>query len=159
MIRRPPRSTLFPYTTLFRSRAHRISSPEEARRELGASLIVEGTVYRSGNAVRVNYALVDTSTRRQIRAGTITADASDPFAVQDRVADGVVRMLELELKPDERRALQVHGTRVAGAYDFYLQGRGYLQNYDRVENLENAIQVFERALAFDPNYALAYAAL
>src|SRR2546427_1860746 len=101
-------------------RTRRISSPEEARKELGASLILEGTVYRSGNAVRVNYALVDTSTRRQIRAGTITADASDPFAVQDRVAGGVVRMLELELKPQERRALQVHGTQVAGAYDFYL---------------------------------------
>src|SRR2546427_6161951 len=70
MIRRPPRSTLFPYTTLFRS--------------LGASLILEGTVYRSGNTVRVNYALVDTRTRRQVRAETITADASDPFAVQDR---------------------------------------------------------------------------
>src|SRR3989449_430132 len=140
-------------------RARRISSPEEARRELGASLILEGTVYRSGNTVRVNYALVDTSTRRQIRAGTITADASDPFAVQDRVADGVVRMLQLELNPKERRALQVHGTQVAGAYDFYLQGRGYLQNYDRVENLDNAIQVFEGALALDPNYALAYAGL
>src|SRR5437899_122325 len=140
-------------------RARRISSPEEARKELGASLILEGTVYRSGNTVRVNYALVDTSTRRQIRAGTITADASDPFAVQDRVADGVVRMLQLELNPKERRALQVHGTQVAGAYDFYLQGSGYLQNYDRVENLDNAIQVFEGALALDPNYALAYAGL
>ena len=140
-------------------RARRISGPEEARKELGASLILEGTVYRSGNTVRVNYALVDTSTRRQIRAGTITADASDPFAVQDRVADGVVRMLELELNPQERRALQVHGTQVAVAYDFYLQGSGYLQNYDRPENIENAINVFERALSLDPNYALAHAGI
>src|SRR2546422_5312917 len=140
-------------------RTRRISGPEEARKELGASLILEGTVYRSGNTVRVNYALVDTSTRRQIRAGTITADASDPFAVQDRVADGVVRMLELELNPQERRALQVHGTQVAVAYDFYLQGSGYLQNYDRPENIENAINVFERALSLDPNYALAHAGI
>ncbi len=140
-------------------RARRISSPEEAREELGANQILEGTVYRLGNTVRVNYALVDTGTRRQIRAGTITADASDPFAVQDRVADGVVRMLELELKPQERQALLVHGTQVAGAYDFYLQGRGYLQNYDKPENIENAISVFERALGLDPNYALAHAGI
>jgi len=140
-------------------RARRISSPEEARKELGASLSLEGTVYRSGNTVRVNYALVDTSAGRQIRAETITGDVSDPFALQDRVAAGAVQMLELELKPQERRALQVHGTQVAGAYDFYLQGRGYLQNYDKPENIESAISVFERALGLDPNYALAHAGL
>src|SRR2546427_3632531 len=117
MIRRPPRSTLFPYTTLFRS--------------LGASLILEGTVSRSGNTVRVNYALVDTRTRRQVRAETITADASDPFAVQDRVAAGHLRMLQLELKPQERPALRADGTQGAGAYEDYLQGRGYPQNYDK----------------------------
>ncbi|PYU14282.1 MAG: hypothetical protein DMG29_10030 [Acidobacteria bacterium] len=140
-------------------RARHISSPEEARKELGASLILEGTVYRSGNTVRVNYALVDTRTRRQVRAETITADASDPFAVQDRVAAGIVRMLQLELKPQERQALRAYGTQVAGAYEYYLQGRGYLQNYDKPENIENAISVFQRALGMDPNYALANAGL
>lgn len=140
-------------------RTRRISSPEEARKELGASQILEGTVYRSGNTVRVNYALVDTSTGRQTRAETITGDVSDPFAFQDRVAAGAVQMLELELKPQERQALLVHGTQVAGAYDFYLQGRGYLENYDKPENIESAISVFERALSLDPNYALVYAGL
>ena len=46
-----------------------------------------------------------------------------------------------------------------GAYDFYLQGRGYLQDYDKTENLDSAITVFQRAIALDPNYALAYAGL
>jgi tetratricopeptide (TPR) repeat protein len=139
--------------------ARHVSSPGEARKELGVNLVVEGTLDRSGNAVRVNYALVDAATLRQLCAETITAEASDPFAVQDRVAAGLVKMLELELNPQERQALQTHGTQVAGAYDFYLQGRGYLQNYDKVENLQNAITVFERALALDPNYALAYTGL
>ncbi len=140
-------------------RTRRISSAQEARKELGVSLVLEGSIHRSGSVVRVNYALVDTGMLRQLRADTITADASDPFAVQDRVADGLVRMLELELKPQERQALQTHGTQVAGANDFYLQGRGYLQNYDKPENINNAISVFNQALSLDSNYAVAYAGL
>ena len=140
-------------------RARRISSADAARRELGVSLVLEGSMDRSGAVVRVNYALVDARTLRQVRAGTVTAEASDPFGVQDRVAAGMVGMLELELKPQERQAIETHGTRVAGAYEFYLQGRGYLQNYDKPENIENAISVFERALRLDPNYALAHAGL
>jgi len=140
-------------------RARRISSADAARKELGASLVLEGTMDRSGKAVRVNYALVDARTLRQVRGGTITAEASDPFAVQDRVAAGLVSMLQLELKPQERQALVAHGTQVAGAYEFYLEGRGYLQNYDKPENIENAVNVFQRALQLDPNYALAQAGL
>ena len=140
-------------------RGRRFRNAADARKEFGAGLVLEGSVFRSGSTVRVNYALVDTLTLKQLRADTLTADASNPFAVQDRVAEGIVRMLELELKPQERTQLQAHGTQVAGAYDFYLQGRGYLQNYDKPENIENAIKVFERALSLDPNYALARAGL
>jgi serine/threonine-protein kinase len=68
-------------------------------------------------------------------------------------------MLELELKPQEREVLQAHGTQVASAYEMYLQGRGYLQNYDKPENVENAISAFQQALSLDPKYALAYAGL
>ncbi len=140
-------------------RARQVMGAKEARKELGVSLVLEGTLHRSGKTVRVNYALVDTGTLRQLRADTITAEASDPFAVQDQVAAGLVRMLELELKPQEQQVLRTYGTQVAGAYDFYLQGRGYLQNYDRLENIENSINLFQRALRFDPNYAFAYAGL
>ena len=140
-------------------RGRRFRNAADARKEFGAGLVLEGSVFRSGSTVRVNYALVDTLTLKQLRADTITADASNPFAVQDRVAEGIVRMLELELKPQERAQLQAHGTQTAGAYDFYLQGRGYMQNYDKPENIENAISVLDRALRLDPNYALAYAGL
>lgn len=140
-------------------RARRVADAEGARRELGANLVLEGSLHRSGDMVRINYALVDARTRRQLRADTITAKASDPFAVQDRVVEGVTRMLELELMPTERQTLAAYGTEVAGAYDFYLQGRGYLQNYDRPENIENAVSVFRKALELDPNYALAHAGL
>jgi eukaryotic-like serine/threonine-protein kinase len=140
-------------------RSRHVSNAAQAREDLGAGLALEGTLLRAGNTIRVNYALVDTGTRKQLRAETITTDASDPFALQDRVASGIVRMLELELKPQERKVLQSHGTQVAGAYDFYLQGRGYLQGYDKPENIDSAISVFQRALSLDPNYALAHAGL
>ncbi|HEV1994144.1 MAG TPA: tetratricopeptide repeat protein [Candidatus Acidoferrum sp.] len=140
-------------------RSRRVSNAAQARDELGADLALEGTLLRAGNTIRVNYALVNTGTLKQLRAETITADASDPFALQDKVAAGIVRMLELELKPQERKVLESHGTQVAGAYDFYLQGRGYLQGYDKPENIDNAISVFQRALSLDPNYALAHAGL
>jgi serine/threonine-protein kinase len=68
-------------------------------------------------------------------------------------------MLELEVPPAERQVLDSHGTQIPAAETLYLQGRGYLQNYDRPENNDSAIQVFQQALKLDPNYALAYAGL
>jgi tetratricopeptide (TPR) repeat protein/predicted Ser/Thr protein kinase len=140
-------------------RAKHISTVDDARKEFGANLALEGSLQKSGEQVRVNYILVDAQTRRQIRAGSLTVAATDPFGAQDAVVEGAIRMLEIKVQGRERQALESHGTQVARAYDYYLQGRGYLQNYDRVENLDSAIQVFERALALDPSYALAYAGL
>lgn len=140
-------------------RAKHISTVDDARKEFGANLALEGSLHKSGEQIRVNYILVDAQTRRQIRASSLTVAATDPFGAQDAVVDGAIRMLEIKVQGRERQALESHGTQVARAYDYYLQGRGYLQNYDRVENLDSAVQVFERALALDPRYALAYAGL
>jgi len=139
--------------------AKHISTADDARREFGANLALEGSLQKSGEQIRVNYTLVDAHTLRQIHAGSITVAATDPFGAQDAIVEGSIRMLELKVQGRERQVLESHGTQVARAYDYYLQGRGYLQNYDRVENLDSAIQVFERALALDPSYALAYAGL
>jgi len=119
--------------------------------------VVEGDLQRSGNRVRINIAMVDAGTRRQLRAESLTIAASDPFAVQDQVVNAAVGMLQLEVQPGEREALGTHGTEVASAYDFYLQGLGYLQNYDNKENIESAIKVFDTALQLDSQYAGAYA--
>ena len=136
-----------------------IATLDEARKEFGANLAIEGSLHAAAGQIRVNYTLVDVQTHRQLRGNSVTFAAGDPFAVQDAVVDGAIQMLDLEVEGRERGSLSNHGTLVADAYDYYLQGRGYLQNYDRTENLDNAIQVFERALALDKNYALAYAGL
>jgi len=140
-------------------RGKHVSTVDDARKEFGVNLVLEGSLHKSGQQVRVNYILVDARTRRQLRAESLTFAATDSFAAEDAFVNGAIRMLELEIQGRQRKALETHGTEVAGAYDYYLQGRGYLQNYDREENLDIAVQVFERALAIDPGYALAYAGL
>jgi len=140
-------------------RGKHVDTVDEARKQFGANLVLEGSLHKSGQQVRINYILVDARTHRQVRAVSVTFATLDSFAAEDAVVSGAIQMLELEIQGRQRQALESHGTQVAGAYDYYLQGRGYLQNYDRAENLDSAIQVFNRALALDPAYALAYAGL
>jgi tetratricopeptide (TPR) repeat protein/TolB-like protein len=140
-------------------RARKVTSSQSAREELGVNLVLTGSLEQSGGMARVNYELVDTKSYRQLRADTITIAATDPFTGEDRVVEGVIRMLQLELEPSERKNLELHGTRAADAYDLYLEGRGYLQDYDKVENLQSALTAFQGALGVDPNYALAYTGL
>jgi eukaryotic-like serine/threonine-protein kinase len=140
-------------------RAKGVTTAGQARQEFGVNLTLEGNLVRSGDRVRVNYTLVDTRTHRQLRADSITAATADPFAVQDEVVNGALRMLDLEVGRSELESLETRNTSVPGAYDLYLQGRGYLQNYDKAENLDSAVSVFKQALALDPKYALAYAGL
>jgi serine/threonine-protein kinase len=135
------------------------ASVVQARSELGVNLVLEGSFHQSGSRARVVYNLVDASTQRVLRADTITADVADPFALEDRVVDSALAALELELSAPERKALASRGTSQPAAYDFYLRGRGYLQEYQKPENVESAIQLFQRALQSDPMFALAYAGL
>jgi tetratricopeptide (TPR) repeat protein len=140
-------------------RSRHVTTVDQARKEFGINLAVEGSLYRSGKILRVNYALVDARTHYELRAENVDLAAAEPFAVQDRIVDGVVKMLELEVQPRARQILGNHGTQVPGAYSYFLEGRGYLQEYDRPENLDKAIMSFQQALELDPRYALAYAGI
>jgi len=140
-------------------RARKVATVDAARAEFGINLGLVITVQHSAGQERVNYSLVDASSHQQLRGGTITAPRGDPFALQDQVSESVTQALELELQPQEKRALQAHGTTEPAAYDFYLQGRGYLQDYVKPENVENAIKVFNYALKKDPAFAAANAGL
>lgn len=140
-------------------RTGKVKTAEDARQQFGANLVLEGSLERSGDMVRVTYSLVDPKTKRQLKAGQVTAPASNPFAVEDQVVEDVAQMLTLNPLPGAPPVAASRGTQMAGAYDLYLEGRGYLQNYDRPENVEKAIGAFEGALRIDPNDALAYAGL
>lgn len=140
-------------------RAEGVTNVEQARKNFGVGLVLEGSLHGSGNQVRVNYILVDAKTNRQVHAETVDADISDAFAVEDRVVDGTLHMLGLTVKNDDRVVLAAHGTGDPSAYDQYLRGRGYLLDYHKQENIDSAISAFNRALTLDPKYAEAYAAL
>jgi serine/threonine-protein kinase len=140
-------------------RAHHVQTLEAARQEFGVNYGLMLNIQRAAGQVRVNYSLVDARSHEQLRGGTITAGASDPFALQDQVSARVTELLKLELEPQEKKTLAAHGTSEPAAYDFYLRGLGYLQNYDKEENIDNAISVFRRALEKDGGFAGAYAGL
>jgi len=140
-------------------RARKVATVDAARAEFGVNLGLVINVQHAEGQERVNYSLVDAASHQQLRGGTITAPRGDPFALQDQVSESVTQALELQLQPQEKRALQAHGTTEPAAYDFYLQGRGYLQDYVKPENVDNAINVLNSALKKDPAFAAANAGL
>ncbi len=139
--------------------AQKVSTADEARREFGVDLVLEGSLQHFGDMVRINCILVDPRTHRQLRATTITAAANDIFGLEDRVVDEAIDILRFEVEPEQRRRLQTHSSTPSAAYEHYLRGRGYLEEYEKAENLESAIAEFNRATGLDPNYGQAYAAL
>jgi tetratricopeptide (TPR) repeat protein/tRNA A-37 threonylcarbamoyl transferase component Bud32 len=140
-------------------RKQNVHDARHARSLLGATLVLEGSLQQSGNTMRIIYSIVDTQSLRQVHSGVITVDNANVFAVQDRVIAEVLKNLDIELAKEDRGRMEKHGTTQPQAYDYYLRGRGYLQDYDRVDSLNNAIAEFQRSLRVDPRFALAYAAL
>jgi tetratricopeptide (TPR) repeat protein len=105
----------------------------------------------------VTYTLASVKNGQQLTANTLTAPTSDPFTLQDQVADGVIQALKITLRPEEQAALSVHGTTQPAAYEYYLEGRGYLEAPARGDNATNALTVLDRALNLDPNFGRALA--
>jgi serine/threonine-protein kinase len=146
-------------TSTIEVRPRSVTDAMQARREFGATLVLEGGIVRAGEALRVNYVLVDATTLRQIDAFSVTAPANDPFALQDRVATWAASGLAMRLNKEERQTLTAGGTRVPGAMDLYLQGRGYALDFQKPGNIDAAIDRFTRAMDLDPRFAAAHAGL
>ena len=149
----------FQVATVTDLRARNVGDATDAREQLGANVVLTGSLQYSDKSVRITCVLIDTRSGRQLRTETFVVDSLNSIAVRDRVVAAAVRMVGLNLKPEERSVLAGHETQQPGAYDFYLQARGYLLNFDRIENLDSAISVFRSALEIDRRYALAYAGL
>jgi len=136
-----------------------VASIENARMQFGANLVLVASWQRIGRNARINLSLVDSKTGQQLRADTITEPADDLFTLQDQVVLKTLRMLQLQLPGGPATQAMARGTNVLTAYDFYVQGVGYLQRYERLENVDSAITLFQRAIKEDPKYAQAQAAL
>jgi serine/threonine-protein kinase len=139
--------------------AQGVKTADQARREFGTDLVLEGSLQQSGDQIRITCSLVDPKTHVQLAAKEVTGDARQIFELQDRLFDKVLEMLPLVAEPLRPQALRARPDTQPAAYDFYLRGRGYLEEYQNLDNIRSAIIQFERAIAVDRNYAPAYAAM
>jgi eukaryotic-like serine/threonine-protein kinase len=136
-----------------------VKTSDQARREFGTDLVLEGSLQQNGDRLRVTWSLVDPRTHTQLAANTVTGSAEDVFGLQDNLFDEVLETLSLAIDPGRLRALEQRPDTKPAAYDFYLRGRGYLEDYQSQDNLEKAIAEFEHAISVDNNYSPAYAAM
>ncbi|MFP3947312.1 MAG: TPR end-of-group domain-containing protein [Longimicrobiales bacterium] len=124
---------------------------------LGVEAMLEGSVRRSGNRVRISAQLVDARTDDHLWAEAYDREIGDVFALQEEIARDIVGALRLRLRPRDRRSLQKDPTTGSiRAYDFYLRGRQFFFQVDR-GGMEFARETFLKAIDIDPEYALAWA--
>lgn len=140
------------------SESRRIQSGSEARRCLGVDWVISGSVQCEANLLRLTLHLDHPETQRILRSVTLDRTFGDLINLQESAAREVMRMLELELKPEAWGTLEAAGTRDSNAYECYLQGAGILSS-KKPELLAKAISMFEQAVQKDPQYAVAYAGL
>jgi TolB-like protein/DNA-binding winged helix-turn-helix (wHTH) protein/Tfp pilus assembly protein PilF len=127
-----------------------------AGRELGVDSVLEGTVQRAGDRVRVTVQLLDVRDGRPLWAESFDERQGDIFAVQDAISEQVAQAMRTRLGGEEQKRLRKHYTVSVEAYEAYLRGR-HFWNKRTEEGLRKSIEYFERAIELDPNYALAHA--
>jgi serine/threonine protein kinase/Tfp pilus assembly protein PilF len=132
-------------------------TPEQIGQQLGAAYALTGTLRRSGARLRINVQLVDTRTDFPLWSERFDREMKDVFEVQDEMARKIAEALRVTLSPQELEALAVKPTESLQAYDLYLRGKRYARRQTR-QDLEFALQMFENAVAMDPDFALAHAA-
>lgn len=130
-----------------------------AGRELGTDAVLDANIHKSGGRLRVTARLLRVRDRVSLWAESFDAQFTDVFSIEDSIASQVSRALALKLTPEARSRLAKRYTDNAEAYEFYLRGRVHLWDRNTSQGVDQAIQYFERALAKDPNYAMAWAGL
>jgi serine/threonine-protein kinase len=130
----------------------------EIARQLGVANILEGSVQRSADQVRVNVQLIKAATDAHLWADTFDRKLTDVFAVESEIARAVADTLQAKLSGAEQSAIAARPTENSEAHELYLRGR-YFFGKRGADNLKRAIDYFNQAIAKDPNYAPAYAGI
>jgi TolB-like protein/DNA-binding winged helix-turn-helix (wHTH) protein/Tfp pilus assembly protein PilF len=133
------------------------SLPQIAR-ELDVDAVVEGTVLKSGNNIRITAQLIEAATDKHLWAQTYNGSFRDVVALQNEVARAIADQVRIKLTSQQEALLRREQAVDPEAYEDYLKGR-YLWNRRTSGDLQKAITYFERAIARDPKYALAYSGL
>jgi len=130
----------------------------EVGNKLRVETVLEGSVRKSENRLRITVQLIDASRGFHLWSESYDRELRDVFAIQQEIAHNVVRALQVTLSPQEKGALAEVPTSHVQAYDYYLRGRSFYFRYGR-HDIEFALQLFSRATELDPEYALAQAGL
>ena len=140
--------------------AYKGQSPDvrEVGRQLGARYVLEGSVRKGGDRVRVTAQLIDAQTGHHVWAERYDRDLRDIFAVQDELTQGIAALVMPELQRVEHKRLIALTPQHLDAYDCVLQGLACLNAINEPDN-ERAQELFQRAIELDPKYGRAYAGL
>jgi TolB-like protein/DNA-binding winged helix-turn-helix (wHTH) protein/Flp pilus assembly protein TadD len=144
-------------TSVMQYKRTRKPLPQIAR-ELDVDAVVEGTVLRSGEHVRITAQLIQASADKHLWARSYEGDLRDALALQNKVARAIVEQIQVALNPHELEALKNVPVVRPAAYEAYLKGR-YFWNKRTAEGLKTAVDYFKQAIEIDPNYAPAHAGL
>ena len=141
----------------YRARTHNIRAIAQ---ELGVSAIVEGSLRRSGNRIRLVVQLIDALHDRHIWAQEYDRDLTDVFAIQSALAQEIAAQLKAKLSPDETTRIKERPTMNNEAYNLYLQAHAlYSLPEETLDTLQRVEQLYEKATQLDPSFALAFARL
>jgi len=136
-----------------------VTTAEQAWKEFGSDLVLEGNAHRVGDQIRVNCSLVDSKTHRQLTARTITAGTNDVLELEDRVANEIISLLASDRGIRSHVPTILKDKSTPEAYASYLRGRGYLSEYQKPESIALAIAELKNAISLNPEYPNSYAAL
>ncbi len=131
---------------------------DQVAEELGVRYVLEGSVRRSGEEIRISAQLIDATTSHHLWAERYDGKLRDVFALQDQISEKIAAVLAVKLAAGENGKTARRGTENVAAYEEFLKGWGYYLRFTS-DDLAKAIQSFKGAIALDPNYAQAYAAL
>src|SRR5262245_14603680 len=133
------------------------SSVREIGKTLGVGAILEGSVRRIGNRVRVNVQLINAETDEHMWAEDYDRDLTDVFAIQTDLAQQIARELQAKLSPLEKAQIERRPTQNGEAYLAFVQARNLSHAIESTEKLKQSEQLYQRAIELDPNFALAVA--
>jgi len=148
---------VFPRSSVVAYRDKPLPAPQIGQ-QLQAAFVLEGSVRRAGNRIRITTQLIETRTRQGVWAERYDREMKDVFEVQDDIARSISQALRIKLTPQEEKALARKPTDNAEAYDCYLRGRTFARRVSKPD-LQFAMQMYERAISLDPKFAVAYAGL
>src|SRR5882762_4376487 len=141
-------------------RGDAVRNAREIGKALGVTTLLEGSVRRVGNRVRVNVQLIDANNDEHIWAEDYDRDLTDVFAIQTDLAQKIASALQAKLSPNEKALLDHRPTQNPDAYLLFVQAHGYASQKDMFRDTSlKAEPLFEQAIKLDPNFALAFASL